>query len=70
MPIVPELRKRKFRAALALKGLTAAEFAAMNGFTAQHLSYVLSGKRTSAPVLELVDRFIGAVKHSGQSAAA
>jgi len=51
-------RKRRFRSALALAGLTAAEFAGMQGVTPQHVSYVLSGKRTSAVVSDAIDRFI------------
>lgn len=57
----PESRKRRFRSALALADMTAAEFAEINGVTPAHLSFVLSGKRTSARILEAIDRFIATV---------
>jgi transcriptional regulator with XRE-family HTH domain len=58
MPPDPELRKRRFRAALAMAGLTAAEFAESVEVTPTHLSFVLSGKRNSARVAEAIDQFI------------
>lgn len=50
-------RKARFRAALALTGLTAAEWAVRNGITAGHLSQVLAGKRESRSLEEKVDAF-------------
>lgn len=69
MALDRELRKRRFRAALAMAGMTGAMFAEMNGFTPTHLSFVLSGKRTSARVTVMVDRFIKTVARRPEVAA-
>lgn len=45
---IDEARKRQFRAALGLAGLTADKWAAERGITGGHLSRVLSGKYSSA----------------------
>lgn len=50
-------RKSRFRAALALAGLTAAAWAEQNGVTAGHLSQVLAGKHTSRALNEKIDAF-------------
>lgn len=54
-------RKRKFRSALALRQMTAAEFAAMHGVTAQMVSQVLSGHSSSARISKAINLFISAV---------
>lgn len=63
-----DLRKRRFRAALALSGMTARDFAGLHAWTDQHLSLVLSGKRTSAPVVKAVERFIATVQRKHEAA--
>ncbi len=61
-------RKQLFRAALAIAGTTAAEWAEQNGYSTGHLSRVLNGKVTSsADLAALMDRFIAA--HVGQHGA-
>jgi hypothetical protein len=50
-------RKARFRAALALAGLTARQWADREGITAGHLSQVLDGKRESAALCGKVDAF-------------
>jgi len=51
-------RKARFKAALALSGLTAAEWAAEHDLTAMHLSLVLHGKRESVALTSKIDAFI------------
>ena len=60
-------RKARFRVALALRQLTAAEWGARNGVTATHVSLVLHGKRESASLTAKMDSFIA--ESLGQSAA-
>lgn len=50
-------RKQLFRAALAIAGLTAAEWAEHEGITAQWLSMVLSGKNVSLTLSEKIEAF-------------
>lgn len=57
MPNPKNSRKARFRAALALAGLTAEKWAAENGISTGHLSQVLSGKRDSRPTLEKIEAF-------------
>lgn len=52
-----DTRKARFRAALALAGLTAEQWAEREGITASHLSRVLAGERDSSRLLEKVDAF-------------
>lgn len=51
-------RKQRFRAALALAGLTQEQFAEQQGVTAHHFSQYMTGKRESGRLDELVDEFI------------
>jgi hypothetical protein len=51
-------RKRRFRAALALAGMTARQWAAEQGVTDNHVHMVLAGTRESASLTEKVDAFI------------
>lgn len=61
-PTVRELkeRRKRFRAALALAGLDAQDFADQKDVdvTPSHLSLVLHGKRESPPLIAKVDAFI------------
>lgn len=57
MPKTRNARKARFRAALALAGLTAEEWAERNGITPGHLSQVLAGKRESRALTEKIDEF-------------
>lgn len=53
-------RRKRFRAALALAGMSAQEFADLKDVdvTASHLSLVLHGKRESPPLIAKVDAFV------------
>lgn len=52
-------RRKQFRAALALSGLTAAEWARSEGeVSPEHLSYVLNGRRVSGALNERIDAFV------------
>ena len=51
-------RAQQFRVALAYKRMTAKDFAKEQGISAAHLSFVLSGKRNSNKLTEVIDRFI------------
>jgi len=53
-------RRKRFRAALALAGLNAKDFAALPDVrvTPAHLSQTLHGHRVSATLLQKVDAFI------------
>lgn len=51
-------RKARFKAALALAGVTAEEWAAEERVTTGHLYQVLGGKRESTSLVERIDRFI------------
>jgi transcriptional regulator with XRE-family HTH domain len=51
-------RRKRFRAALALAGMTQQSFAEQAGITPDHLSLVLAGKRASVRLMERVDEFI------------
>lgn len=59
-------RRKRFRAALALAGIDAQDFAVQADVTPAHLSQVLHGKRESQTLTEKVDRFTE--KHLGQVA--
>lgn len=61
-------RRKRFRAALALAGKDAQDFAEEADVTASHLSLVLHGKRESAILLQKVDAFIA--KHLPEPASA
>ncbi len=50
-------RKSRFRAALALSRMTAAEWAQANGVHPGHLSAVLAGKRESISLTEKIEAF-------------
>jgi transcriptional regulator with XRE-family HTH domain len=50
--------KRRFRAALALAGLTQTEWARRQRITQSHLSQVLDGKRISVSLAKKIDAFI------------
>ncbi len=51
-------RRREFRAALALKGQTAVEFAKTLNISTNHLGLVLRGERQSKRIAEAVDALI------------
>jgi hypothetical protein len=51
-------RKQRFKAALALAGLKAQEWATEHNVTAQHLNMVLNEDRESATLVNEVDAFI------------
>lgn len=57
MPHPANSRKARFRAALALAGITAEEWAEQHGVTPGHLSRVLTGKRDSKGLLDKIDQF-------------
>lgn len=61
MPRTANDRKARFRAALALTDMTAAEWAQEQGVTPSHLSQVLRGLRESKSLTEKIDAF--AKKH-------
>lgn len=58
MPRAKHSRKQLFRAALAMAGLTAEQWAASEGITAGHLSQVVTGKRESVTLTAKVDEFV------------
>lgn len=58
MPRAQMRRKRLFRAALALAGLTETQWAEKQGISQPHLSLVLNGKRESKVLTDKVDAFI------------
>lgn len=63
MPKQKPSRKQLFRAALALAGIDAEQFAAQAGVTGGHVSQVLDGKRESKTLTDKVDAFVE--KHLG-----
>lgn len=58
MPEAPISRKKLFRAALGIAGMTARQWAELNGVTDGHVSHVLAGDRESASLTEKMDEFI------------
>jgi gp16 family phage-associated protein len=58
MPKAKSSRKQLFKAALALDGTTAQEWAESHGITAMHVSMVLNGRRESARLLDKIDAFV------------
>lgn len=58
--IVPD-RKRRFKSALALVGLTQQEWAKQEGITRQHLNNTLNDETVSRPLTEKIDAFIAEV---------
>lgn len=58
MPKEKISRKKLFRAALALTGMTATQWATEQGITLAHLSQVLDEKRESGRLTEKIDAFI------------
>jgi len=58
MPTAKTSRKQLFKAALALAGLTATQWADREGLTPMHLSMVLNGKRDSLRLNEKIDAFV------------
>ena len=54
-------RKRKFKAALALAGLTASQWADKESVTRQHLNATLNNESESKPLTEKIDAFIADV---------
>lgn len=63
-------RKARFKAALALAGVTAQEWAAQNKVTRQHLGAVLREDRPSGVLIEKVDAFIREVEQKAMAGAA
>jgi len=57
MQKAPNPRKARFRAALALAEMTAADWAQEQGVTKAHLSQVLDGKRESLRLMEKIEAF-------------
>ena len=55
-------RKRKFKAALALAGLTAQQWAEKERITRQHLNATLNNESESKPLTEKIDGFIADVE--------
>lgn len=55
-------RKRKFKAALALAGITAQQWAEKEGITRQHLNSTLNNESESKPLTEKIDAFIADVE--------
>lgn len=53
-----EARRKRFRAALALAGVSLKQWASTEGVTRQHVREVLLGRRVSAPLNEKIDAFI------------
>jgi len=53
-----EEQTRRFKAALAMAGLTMAEFGALHGVSKQHVSEVSRGRDVSAKVSAAIDRLI------------
>lgn len=51
-------RKQRFKAALALAGLKAQDWASQHDVTVQHLNMVLNEERESATLVSDVDAFI------------
>lgn len=64
---VKNIRKARFRAALALTGHTQDSWAEAEGIAASMLSQVLDGKRTNPAVMQKVEAFTA--KHVGEVAA-
>jgi gp16 family phage-associated protein len=64
MPKVKTSRKQLFKAALAIAGVTAAQWASNNDLSPEHVSFVLNGKRESARLIAKIDAFI--VEHVGK----
>lgn len=60
-PIRPN-RKRKFKAALALVGLTQQQWAVKESVTRQHLNATLNDESESKPLTEKIDAFIADVE--------
>lgn len=52
-----ELRRKRFRKALALAELTMEQWCVREGITYGHLYHVLSGRRDSASLVQRVDAF-------------
>jgi len=64
----PNERKRKaFKAALALSGMTLGKWADQQDVTPEHVWQVLSGRRESNRLMQEVDAFVA--KHLPESAA-
>jgi hypothetical protein len=63
------IRKKQFKAALALAGMTAKEWAAVQGVTTKHVDEVVLGKRTSERLNTEIDAFIARPKAPRKSAA-
>lgn len=55
--VTPERRRKRFRGALALAGLTIGQWAEQEGVSYGHLYQVLSGRRESASLVARVDAF-------------
>lgn len=55
--VTPERRRKRFKGALALAGLTMGQWAEQEGVSYGHLYQVLSGKRESGSLLARVDAF-------------
>jgi lambda repressor-like predicted transcriptional regulator len=54
-------RKRQFKAALALRGMTARQWAENEGITRQHLNNTLNDETVSRPLTEKIKAFIAEV---------
>lgn len=58
MPTPTDTRKRQFRAALALAGMTSEQFAKKLGVSNGHLCAVARGDRESPPMEAEIDKLI------------
>lgn len=58
MPRTRAARKKLFRAALGIAGLTQQQWAEKQGVTDGHLSNLLAGRRESITLTDKVDAFI------------
>jgi hypothetical protein len=63
------LRKRQFKAALAIADVTLKEWAASENVTPMHLNEVLLGNRTSERLNTAIDAFIAKPRAPKKSAA-
>lgn len=60
-------RKRLFRAALAIAGMTAEQWGQKEGVTSGHLSMILAGKRTNEDIEARIEAFT--TKHLSRTVA-
>lgn len=54
----PEIRRKAFRAALALDGMTQEEWAQRDGISGGHLTHCLFGRRKSKVLFDRIDKYV------------